>query len=46
MDSNAVQLIGFADDDALDDIFAGFGLFADYKSFLLGRRLSETVIAC
>ena len=34
MDSNAVQLIGFADDDALDDIFAGFGLFADYKSFL------------
>ena len=35
MDAHEVQLIGFDDDDALDEIFSGFRLFSDYKSFLL-----------
>ncbi len=29
-----VDLIGFEEDDALDDVFRRFGLIADYKSFL------------
>lgn len=34
MDCQPVRLIGFDDDEALNDILAGFGLFADYRNFL------------
>jgi hypothetical protein len=34
MNANAVELIGFDSDEALDDISRRFGLLADYKSFL------------
>lgn len=34
MTAHSIKMIGFDDDDALDDILSGFRLFADYKSFL------------
>ena len=36
MHADAVQMIGFdmQDEDALNEIISGFGLLADYKSFL------------
>ncbi len=34
MHADAVQMIGFDEDDALNEIISGFGLLADYKSFL------------
>ena len=42
MTTHRVELLGFGDDDAIDEMFRRFGLLEDYKSYL-AEHLTEVL---